>query len=336
MFAQKRVVLAALCTAFLTLALTAGLASADTITDNGVDLNDQGVLVPAGFDPEQLSVALVDPGTVSGSPFRFVSPLMDIQFMSGAAEVDIPSKLTYVYFNMNHIERSAWDQGRAGIYFQTPSASAWTACSSTFLVSGENPPHGRLACIAPQSGIYGLGILEQLTELVPGAQVGPGVETATYITENTAQTGNQGIFVPAGFDPDLIALRLVEPGVEAVPDYDFEVRRLLVRIDWVGDEQPVILTQGQDPETETSNSTDEPASPQSLTYVFYVLDHFSRRLWDDGSLSIYFYDTAAGAWQTCPSILIAQGQYGTVSCVATQFTYYALGISSTEDALGSE
>jgi hypothetical protein len=91
MFAQKRVVLAALCTAFLTLALTAGLASADTITDNGVDLNDQGVLVPAGFDPEQLSVARVDPGTVSGSPFRFVSPLMDIQFMSGAAEVDIPS-----------------------------------------------------------------------------------------------------------------------------------------------------------------------------------------------------------------------------------------------------
>lgn len=328
MFGRNRAIrTAAVCLAVFALAITARFAYADTITDTGVILNDQGVLVPSGYDPAQVVVTRVEPNTVS-SPFRFVSPLIDILFVSGSTEIAVPVSLTYVYFNMNHIERAAWDEGRAGIYFQAENSSLWTSCSSTFLVSGANLPDGRLACIAPQSAVYGLGILEVPAALVPGALVSPGVETASFMTANLAQTGNQGVFAPNGINADQIAIRMIEPGLEEVPDMTFEARRLLIRIDWIGDELPVILPQGQEAETETTIQS-EPAGLANLTYVFYVLDRVSRAQWDEGHLSIYYYDAALGAWQTCGTTLAEDGANGTVSCLASQFTYYALGFTGS-------
>jgi hypothetical protein len=334
MCAAKQRILAAAAGALCALLLTAGFAYADTITDTGVILNDQGVLVPSGYDPEQLAVERVAPDTVQGAPFRFVSPLIDIQFLNGGSQTALPASLTYVYFNMNHIERSAWNLGRAGIYYRAGNSGAWTACSGTFLVAGENPPSGRLACVVPQSAVYGLGIREVPADLVPGAQVGTGVETASLVMDNLAQTGNQGVYMPSGLDTERIAIRLVDPNLESIPDAPFDIRRPLLRIDWIGDELPVILTQTQEGEFEASTAA-EPASLTNLAYVFYVLDNVSRTLWDAGELSIYYYDAAQGAWQVCPTILAENGAHGTISCIASQFTYYALGISeSTQGGVG--
>lgn len=325
MFRKNHAVLiASLGIAILLLASTAGLAFADTLTETSLDLNGQGVLVPGGYNAEALSVTKLDPYAYSDSQVRFMGQLLDVQFLADGARLAFPTALTYVYFNMNQTERVAWDAGQAGIYFQDPAGGSWLACSSTFLVAGANPPEGRLACIATQSGVYGLGIRETPADLQPGAAVGPGVANASFFTETSAQTGNQGIYITTGLNLDQIAMRLVEPGTEAVPDTPFGVRRSIILVDWIGDELLQIPLQGLDPEAATA-STAEPASIPGLAYVFYVLDRTGRTMWDNGSLSIYAYDQAGNTWVACPTVLTASGEHGTVSCIASQFTYYALG-----------
>ena len=340
MFPRKASMLAvALLLAISLLAWAGGVAFADTYTDTSADFNGQGVVVPSGLDPDNLKVTELSPKEVAGGPFRFVSPILDIQYTREGKKLTSPLTLMYVYFNMNHIERQAWDEDKADIYYLDPNTRTWVGCGTTFLVSGANPPDGRLACVVPQFTQFSLGIRKVPDNLQPGAVVSPGVTNASFYTENIAQTGNQGIYVSAGLNQDLIAVRVVEP--EKAPETPFEVKRAVIQLDWIADEfpvvgQPQVQVQETTTQTQTTTSTGltaEPAAPLNLTYVFYVLDGPAELAWEDGSLSIYYYDLASNSWQICPTSFYQEGDMGRVSCIATQFTFYALGIAQTSEGL---
>ena len=338
MFPQKASMLTiALLLAITLLAGAGGVAVADTITETSADFDGQGVLIPAGLDPERLKVTELSPKEVSGTPFKSVSPILDIEFTLDGVKLTSPPTLTYVYFNMNHTERQAWDEGQADIFYRDRNTGGWISCGTTFLVGGANLPDGRLACVVPQFTQFGLGIRQVPDSLQPGSIVSPGVANANLYTENLAQTGNQGIYVSAGLNQDQLAVRMVEP--EKAPETPFIVKRAVIQLDWIGDEFPVIgqpQIQTEETTTETQSTTGlsaEPAAPQSLTYVFYVLDDPAQLAWEEGNLSIYYYDLTSNTWQVCPTSFYQEGDKGRVSCVASQFTFYALGITQTVDEI---
>ena len=338
MFSQKaRMLTIAFLLAITLLAGAGEVAFADTITDTSADFNGQGVLMPAGLDPDRLEVTELSPKAIAEAPFKSVSPILDIQYTLDGAKLATPLTLTYVYFNMNHTERQAWDEGQADIFYRDRNTGSWVGCGTTFLVSGANLPDGRLACVVPQYTQFGLGIREVPASLQPGSIVSPGVTNASLYTENLAQTGNQGIYVSAGLNQDQLAVRMVEP--EKAPETPFEVKRAMIQLDWIGDEFPVIgQSLPEETTTETQTTTGpgllaEPAAPSSLTYVFYFLDDPAQLAWEEGDLSIYYYDRDNNTWQVCPTAFYQDGDRGRVSCVATQFTFYALGITQTVEGI---
>ena len=63
----------------------------------------------------------------------------------------------YVYFNLKYQTRKLWDQGDLSIYRWDFDKKDWVICQ-TFLVEMKILPHGRLTCIMPRFGTYGLAI----------------------------------------------------------------------------------------------------------------------------------------------------------------------------------
>jgi hypothetical protein len=232
---------------------------------------------------------------------------------------------------MNSTERVAWDRGTADIYYRDRSSGTWFRCGTTFLVEGANPPYGRLACVAPQFTLYGVGLSPTLQSLLPGEEFSEGVINAVY-TENTAQFGEQGVYVPAGLDRNLVAVRMLAPA--ATPEMQFDARRMVIQLEWMGDQLPFLIQQGQfaDAQDQTGSTNPAPSAlpvPLNLTYVFYNLGSEERVAWDAGNLNIYFFDVASNSWIACPTYFVSgslEESFGRVACVAPQFTFYALGL----------
>jgi hypothetical protein len=63
--------------------------------------------------------------------------------------------INYAYFNLNETTRLMWDQGTLQIYYYAPMYYEWTVCN-TFFIADKNKPYGRVACIMPDFGMYGL------------------------------------------------------------------------------------------------------------------------------------------------------------------------------------
>ena len=57
-----------------------------------------------------------------------------------------------------------------------------------------------------------------------------------------------------------------------------------------------------------------------IIYVYFNLSSEDRTAWDQGKLSIYYYDALKKSWQECPSRLLAEkgSQNGRVSCMITE------------------
>jgi hypothetical protein len=65
--------------------------------------------------------------------------------------------------------------------------------------------------------------------------------------------------------------------------------------------------------------------PRGLVYVYFNLGYKENALWEDGDLSIYYYDQYHAKWVEClANHLVSKGKYGRLACVATQTGLYAL------------
>lgn len=66
-----------------------------------------------------------------------------------------------------------------------------------------------------------------------------------------------------------------------------------------------------------------------LNYVYFNLTYDHRILWDEGLLSIYYWDPAQVKWIVCPSFLVADENlpHGRIACVMQKFGTYGLAIS---------
>jgi hypothetical protein len=65
--------------------------------------------------------------------------------------------VNYVYFNLTGPQRQAWEEGILRIYFYNDIEDEWVECP-TFLIENKNEKKGRLACIMPGFGLYGLAL----------------------------------------------------------------------------------------------------------------------------------------------------------------------------------
>ena len=67
--------------------------------------------------------------------------------------------LNYVYFDLTKRERLAWEDGLLNIYYYDRYQYEWLPCPTKY-VADENPPHGRLACVMTDFGLFGLAKLK--------------------------------------------------------------------------------------------------------------------------------------------------------------------------------
>ena len=63
-----------------------------------------------------------------------------------------------------------------------------------------------------------------------------------------------------------------------------------------------------------------------FNYVYFNLKYQTRRLWDEGELSIYRWDENRRDWVNCPSFLVEMKNlpHGRVTCIMTTFGTYGI------------
>lgn len=63
-----------------------------------------------------------------------------------------------------------------------------------------------------------------------------------------------------------------------------------------------------------------------FNYAYFNLKYNTRRLWDEGKLSIYRWDINKRDWVKCPSYLVEMKSlpHGRVSCIMTTFGFYGI------------
>lgn len=146
----------------LVLAVLAGVwrsASAATITENSIAFGKQGIFIPAGFSPENVSLKRIHPREFRGTPVIFKRPLLDLAFHSNAgSRVNTPFTMTYVYYALSRGETKQWEAGNLSIYYKELISKTWRRCN-TVPVSGGSGEGATttLSCVATQGTIYGLG-----------------------------------------------------------------------------------------------------------------------------------------------------------------------------------
>lgn len=80
-------------------------------------------------------------------------------------------------------------------------------------------------------------------------------------------------------------------------------------------------------------STSEIKKVTGIVYVYYKLLAWERRLWDEGSLSIYQLDPDSGKWVACPNVKLVSGKnspHGRLACVITEFGTFAMATATGE------
>jgi hypothetical protein len=130
--------------------------------------------------------------------------------------------------------------------------------------------------------------------------------SAAFITDNAYVIGNQGFFVPAGFDSDLMFLERASMDGSPVTFAQTPVR---------------IVLEGE--------------GSMPFTYIFFELDPWEQRAYTNEDLHIYFRDNATGFWSTCNAFVVNDHEDNfRIACVASQPTTYGIG-TTDPDAIPS-
>ncbi len=158
---RKKRLLTIAVTLMLVLVVFAGTwqgSSAAFITSNTYQIGNLGIYIPNGFNPDNIYIKKVSKSSFGGVPGKFSRALMELYFVSDSGSRNYtPYVLTYAYFNLNSIERHAWENGKLGIYYKDVNSGTWKSCYTFY-----NPnilDNGRASCLASQYTTYGLVIL---------------------------------------------------------------------------------------------------------------------------------------------------------------------------------
>ncbi len=85
---------------------------------------------------------------------EFIQRMLELRlFDPQGNEFERAFGLNYVYFNLNRMTRIEWFAGELSIYHFDPDLRRWEVCPSHF-VETKNQPHGRIACVVSEFGIY--------------------------------------------------------------------------------------------------------------------------------------------------------------------------------------
>lgn len=89
---------------------------------------------------------------------RFVRRWLEFEARSNSGQAfETLWGINNVYFNLIGGEQKAFEDGELSIYFYNTSRGRWEECPS-FLVTTTDAPKGRIACVMPDFGLYGLAL----------------------------------------------------------------------------------------------------------------------------------------------------------------------------------
>ena len=157
---SKKVRLFSVISVLLVLAVIAGVfstANAAYITSTNYEIGRQGIYIPGGFNPLNVKLTTINAGNAGYAPVKFSRSVLRLRYVSSTGNtINTPYIMTYVYFTLKPWERKAYDNGTAGIYYLDLTDNNWKQCPS-FIITGKNLPHGRIACLASQYTLFGFG-----------------------------------------------------------------------------------------------------------------------------------------------------------------------------------
>ena len=127
------------------------------ITSTNYEIGRQGIYIPNGFDPNYVKLTTVNAGNAGYAPVKFSRSVLRLHFISSSGNtINTPYIMTYVYFTLKPWERKEYDKGTAGIYYLDLTDNNWKQCPSV-IITGKNLPNGRIACLATQYTLFGVG-----------------------------------------------------------------------------------------------------------------------------------------------------------------------------------
>lgn len=147
------------------LAGAAGPAMAQTyMDDTTIEQGRQGVHLPGGFSSDVVHITRVPRGDAGWTPFRLVRDPIELHFTTAEGRNNnTPFVMTYVYFVVNNAQMRQYENGELNVYYLDVRDNTWRQCANTFIVADKNedPENnrqgGRIACLATQYTLFGLG-----------------------------------------------------------------------------------------------------------------------------------------------------------------------------------
>jgi len=123
-----------------------------------VFLGKGGVFMPSSNYTAVATINRWNPYGLDRGGLRFVERW--IEFRIYDSNSDPFTRLwgvNYVYFTLNNSQLRLWNADDLSIYYYNENTLTWVECP-TWLVGHKNAPNGRLTCIMPNFGYYGLAI----------------------------------------------------------------------------------------------------------------------------------------------------------------------------------
>lgn len=123
-----------------------------------VFLGKGGVFMPSSNYTAVATINRWDPYGLDRQGLRFIERWIEFRiYDSNAAAFTRLWGVNYVYFTLNASQRARWNAGELSIYHYNENSLTWVECPS-WLVSHKNAPNGRVTCVMPNFGYYGLAI----------------------------------------------------------------------------------------------------------------------------------------------------------------------------------
>jgi hypothetical protein len=123
-----------------------------------VFLGKGGVFMPSSNYTAVATINRWNPYGIDRQGLRFIERWIEFRIYDANTEpFNLLWGVNYVYFTLEVRQRRMWEAGELSIYYYNESTRNWDECP-TWLVAHKNAPHGRLTCVMPNFGYYGLAI----------------------------------------------------------------------------------------------------------------------------------------------------------------------------------
>lgn len=331
MLKKFSLVIASFALALGTLGFTSGSAFAKTTnTSNTMQTNitagqtvdfangREGIYIPKADFNGELEVTKMAASQVSHEKgLRIEQPLIQYQVnnANNVQDTYLPGR-TYIYFDLTNSQLKAWQNGDLSIYSYNSSAKTWTPLS-TFEINRGNTSGERIAAVATQYGIYGLGAITSASNSSTTASSSAKNQGAnSTISTNIAvgqtvdfSNGREGVYMQnSSTNGELDLSRMSTTKALHTPQG--------VRFN-----QPVI-----DFQVDNANGVQD-TYLHGLTYVYFNLSNSELNAWMNGTLAVYHYNSTTKTWSEMPSFQVDRGNTSgnRIAAVVTAYGEYGLG-----------